>query len=316
MSATLAQDDDVRPPVLGLALGGGGALGWAHIGALRALEENGLKPDVIAGTSIGALVGACVITDALDTLEETARAMSWRRMLAYADPQIGKPGILKGAAIIADLERHLGSCLIEELGRPFAAVASDLMSGTEVRLVTGPLEEAVRASISIPGVFLPVERDGQLLVDGGLVNPVPVSAARALGAEVVVAIDITGDYRGRARAAGIAMPGTSVAPVAPRRKGVAGLAQGASRRLLRRSAARPGLYSVAMTSVALMMRELALAKLALDPPDVHVVPPVGHISPIEFDRAVDLIEAGRTAMQAALPALKQAMKRCELKSSD
>lgn len=282
-------------PRIGLALGGGAALGWAHIGALRALEKAGVKPDLIAGTSIGALVGAAWLCGALDPLEEIARAMSWRRLMAFADPQLGQAGLFRGEAIVRELLRQFGSRKIEEMDRPFVAVASDLIEGEEVHITSGPLERAVRASISVPGVFLPIVDGNRLLMDGGLINPVPVTAARALGADYVIAIDVTGDYHGRARAAGIGRPAAPPSPNPPPSerdwlKSIAG-------HFFARSPRRPGLYSVATISAALIMRKLAEANLRLSPADLLIVPAIGHISPLEFDRAEELIEAGRVAVE-------------------
>jgi len=302
-----AEKAQTRKPAVALALGGGAALGWAHIGALRVLEEASIEVDAIAGTSIGALVGACALCRALDPLEDIARGMNWRRLLSLADPLMGAPGLLKGSAVIAMMERYIGARKIEELEKRFVTVAADLISGAAVRISTGSITDAVRASISIPGIFLPVERDGALLVDGGLVDPIPVSAARALGADIVVAIDVTGDYQGRARAAGIG-PGSENGKL-PATSG-----KGIGAKLFRRSERRPGLYSVATTSVALIMRELATAKLAIDPPDLHVVPKVGHISPADFDRADELIAAGRESMASALRPLREVLMRWPKKS--
>ncbi len=261
------------------------------------LEEAGIVPDLIAGTSIGALVGAAWLCDALDPLEEIARSMSWRRLLSFADPHFGGAGLFRGNVIVAELLRHLGSRKIEELERPFVAIAADLLSGEEILLRDGPLERAVRISISLPGIFVPVEEDGRLLADGGLINPIPVTAARTLGADYVVAVDVMGDYRGRVRAAGF-RDAVEAAAAAD-----AEAAKSIARRFFTRSRQRPGLYSVATVSAALMMRKLAEANLRLSPPDLHIVPQIGHISPIEFDRAEDLIAAGRTAMAAQLPVL-------------
>lgn len=278
-------------PRLGIALGGGAALGWAHIGALRALTDIGVKPDIVAGTSMGAIVGAAWLCGALDALEEIARSMSWRRMAAYADPKLGAPGLFRGDAITQELVRQLGTRNIEDLGTPFVAVAADLVSGTEVQIEKGPLEFAVRASLSVPGVFLPVERGSQLLVDGGLVNPVPVSAARALGADYVIAVDVMGDYGGRAKAAGLGVPPTGNGP----QGGGADWLRSFAGRLFSGSPRRPGIYSIGAVSVALVMRKLAEANQSLCPADLRVVPAIGHVSPIEFDRAPELIQAGYDA---------------------
>lgn len=303
-----ASKAESRKPILGLALGGGAALGFAHIGALRVLEEAEIKIGALAGSSIGALVGACALCNALGPLEDIARGMNWRKLIGLADPLVGAPGLLKGAAIIGLMERYIGGRMIEALETPFAAVAADLISGEAVHLSRGPITEAVRASISIPGIFLPVAKDGALLVDGGLLDPVPVAAVRSLGADIVIAVDVTGDYHGRARAAGIA-------PKSEKRSGgAASRVKGIGGQLFRRSERRPGLYSVATTSVALIMRELSLAKMKLDPPDLHVIPKVGHISPADFDRADELIAAGREAMASALRPLREELASWPKKS--
>jgi NTE family protein len=291
---------------LGLALGGGAALGWAHIGALRVLDEAGIKPDIVAGSSIGALVGAAWICGALDPLEEIARSMSWRRLMRYADPRLGVPGLIRGEAIVQELVRHLGSHRVEALRPRFAAVAADLIAGEEIEITEGPLELAIRASISVPGVFSPVEQGGRLLVDGGLVNPVPVTAARALGAARVIAIDVMGDYHGRARAAGVHDKGAGPQPNGER----SALLRWFPETWLPRGPKRPGLTAIATVSAALIMRKLAEANFRLAPADLHVVPAIGHISPIEFDRADELIAAGRTAMAAQLPALDKIRSQC------
>ena len=281
-------------PKLGLALGGGAALGWAHIGALRALGDLGVRPDIVAGTSMGAIVGAAWLCGALDELDELARSMSWRRLVAFADPKLGAPGLFRGDAIIQELVRRLGPRRIEDLDRPFVAVAADLVSGTEVHISEGPLDFAVRASMSVPGVFLPIERGSQLLVDGGLVNPVPVAAAKRLGAEFVIAIDVMGDYSGRAKAAGLGLP----PPGADRQAAASGdWLRTFAGRLFAGSPKRPGIYSIGAVSVALIMRKLAEANQSLCPADIRVVPAIGHISPIEFDRAAELIQAGYDAMR-------------------
>ena len=297
-------------PVLALAMGGGGALGWSHIGVLRVLEEAGIRVDAMAGTSIGALVGGCYLAGKLDELEEVARSITWRHLVGFADPQFGGPGLIKGDAIVSELTRHLGHIPVEDLSAPYVAVAADLLSGQEVWLRSGALERAIRASISIPGIFLPVEHGLSLLVDGGLVNPVPVSAARALGGEIVLAVDVASDYLGVAEAAGLHQgmltrkSSTVVDSWSGRIKGIAGA-------LFDRSRKRPGLYSVGVTSAVLIMRELAKAKMALGPPDVLVRPPLGGFAPIEFDKADALIEAGAEAMRAALPSLKAKLARSE-----
>jgi NTE family protein len=186
-----------------LALGGGAALGWAHIGVVRLLQERGLPIAAVSGTSIGAVVGAALAAGKLDVLENLARATNGLTVLRYLDVSLKPGGVLGGRTVERELTRHFSGLTVEDLPTPFAAVAADLISGTEVVIRTGSLVEAVRASLAIPGLFSPVLRDGQILADGGLLNPVPVSAARCLSAAPVVAVNLQGDYLRRAAAAGL-----------------------------------------------------------------------------------------------------------------
>lgn len=169
-------------PKIGLALGGGVARGWAHIGALRALKRYGIEPDVVCGASVGAVVGGMMLAGKLDALEEWVLSLNRLRIVSYLDLRIRSGGLIGGERLINEMRRHIGDVRIEDLTTPFAAVATDLITGHEVWLQDGGLSESLRASFSLPGVFPPVERDGRMLIDGALVNPVPVSVCRALGA--------------------------------------------------------------------------------------------------------------------------------------
>ena len=184
--------DSLRGRRVGVALGGGGARGWAHIGVLRALEERGLDITCVAGTSIGALVGGVYASGQLDRLERLALSLDWRRVMYYfLEFSLPRSGLVDGQRIVETLEDHVSALTVDGLPMPYAAVATDIYSGQEVRLDGGNLVQAIRASIAIPGMFTPVERDGKVLADGGLSNPLPVNVVRDLGAEVVIAVDIT-----------------------------------------------------------------------------------------------------------------------------
>lgn len=177
---------------LGVALGSGGARGWCHIGVLRALQDQGITPDVVAGCSMGALVGAAWAGDRLEALEDWARGLTETRFLSYVDLRFEKGGLVRGQAF-RDVLAEIGLPeTIEELRRPFIAVATDMATGREIWLQKGNLAEVVRASVSIPGVLSPYRLNGKWLLDGGLVNPVPTSAARALGADITIAVDPNG----------------------------------------------------------------------------------------------------------------------------
>ena len=185
-----------RRPVVGLALGGGAARGFAHIGILRALLARGIVPDVVVGTSIGAAVGGAYVTGHLDAFEEWARGLQPRSVLSYLDIQLNGSGLIGGGRLAAELEQSIGRRLIEELPMKFAAIATEVATGHEIWLTHGRLVEAIRASYALPGIFSPVMIGDRWLVDGALVNPVPVSAARALGAEIVIAVNLNADNFG------------------------------------------------------------------------------------------------------------------------
>ena len=185
-----------RRPLIGLVLGGGAARGFAHIGILRALLERGIVPDVVVGTSIGAAVGGAYVTGHLDAFEDWARSLQPRSVLSYLDIQLNGSGLIGGGKLAAELEQSIGRRLIEDLPLKFAAIATEVATGHEIWLTHGRLVEAIRASYALPGIFSPVMIGDRWLVDGALVNPVPVSAARALGAEIVIAVNLNADNFG------------------------------------------------------------------------------------------------------------------------
>ena len=263
-------------PKLGIALGGGSAHGLSHIGVLRALEEQGLVPDVVAGTSIGAVIGAAYVFGKLAEVEAAARRVNWLEVFRLSDIQFGKNGLLGGNAIVREIRSYLGDATFADAGRPFAVVAADLIKDEEVVFRSGPVADAIRASLSIPGIFSPVARDGRLLVDGGIKNPVPVSICREMGADVVVAVDVSGDR----------------------------LAQGGLAGDTNREDFRPGMVEVLITTMAMVMKQLAHPRFLTNPPDVLIVPKVGHVRPYAFHRAPELIEAGRAAAIDAIADIK------------
>lgn len=186
-----------RKTVIGLALGSGSARGWSHIGVLRALEKRGIVPDIVCGTSIGSIVAAAYASDQLDDLEAWVRTLEWRDILNFMDLNFGgKGGLFTGKKLFDYMRERFGEWDIEKLPRPFGAIAADMDNGLEVWMRDGTLLSAVRASISLPGIFTPVLRDDRWLVDGGLVNPVPVSLCRAMGADFVIAVDLNSDLLG------------------------------------------------------------------------------------------------------------------------
>ncbi len=176
---------------IGLALGSGGARGWAHIGVIEALEEAGFPVQCVAGTSMGALVGGAFASGRVQSLKEVALRLDWKQAIYYfLEVTFPRSGLIDGLKIASFVRQNVGKTNIQTLPMPFATVATDVLTGQEVVIDKGDMIDAIRASISIPGIFTPVSRDGAILVDGGLVNPVPVSVARRLGADVVIAVDL------------------------------------------------------------------------------------------------------------------------------
>jgi len=295
-------------PLIGLVLGSGAARGFAHIGVIHALIEHGIKPDIIVGTSIGALVGGCYAANKFEELEEWARALTLRRIIGYLDVRIGSSGLIGGGRLARRLTEAVGSTAIEDLPLRYAAIATEVGTGHEVWLTHGSLALAMRASYALPGVFPPVRLGGRWLVDGALVNPVPVSAARAFGARIVIAVNLDADRF--ARGATIASHGSdeydepAPAPDAPRR-GFMGLrgrfgAERALKRQMFSAEERPGFSTVMIEAFNIMQDRLTRMRLAGDPPDIHITPHIGHIGWLDFHRAGDAIAVGKAATEKAL----------------
>ena len=296
-----------RPPRIGLALGSGGARGWAHVGVLRALEAARVTPDVVAGTSIGALIAGVHLAGHLPTLEAWARRLTRPRLLAYLDPRMSGGGLIGGRRMVAFMTRYFGDLRVEDLPVPFTAVATDLQTGHEVWLQEGRLAETLRAAISLPGVFTPVRRDREWLVDGALVNPVPVSVCRAAGAELVIAVNVNADQLGRIRIGGgrRSSPAAGLEPdLVEQSRALKGRGGTVWQQLARRERSAPSLLSVMVAALNITQDRITRARLAGDPPDVTITPDLGHIGLLEFDRAAEAIAAGERAAAGAIAELQ------------
>jgi NTE family protein len=306
--------DGPARPRIGLALGGGAARGWAHIGVLRALARVGLVPDVVAGTSIGAVVGGVWLAGRLDSLEDWALGLNRRRILGYMDVRIRSGGIVGGQRLVAELRRNLGDARIEGMRAPFSAVATDLVSGHEVWLSAGDLVDAMRASMSLPGVFPPWRGpDGRWLIDGALTNPVPISVCRALGAQVVVAVNLNADVLGKIRRPGSPVPtaaGFDLMSLVETGEtpGRFPKLDALAKRVFRREPDEPSLFGTMVQSLGIVMDRITRSRLAGEPPDVHIAPRIGHVGLLEFDRAEELVVEGDAAVQRALPELRDALE--------
>ena len=275
---------------IGLALGGGAARGWSHLGVLEGLEELGVKPDIVCGTSIGALVGGVYLSGNIETLKTWARNLTRLKMVRYLDVKRFGKGLIGGQRLHAEMEKHLGAIEIDALPSVFAAVATDLQTGQEVWLRSGKLTTAIKASFAIPGIFEPIKVEGRWLVDGALVNPVPVSVCRALGAEFVIAVrfDVNGCLSVDAHSHALAN-GADLAQVVPKRD------------------VPPSAMGSMLAAINLVQDRMTRSRLVADPPDVSVSVRCGHIGLMDFNRAPEMIELGRQAVRRVRTDLKDAL---------
>ena len=291
-------------PKIGLALGSGLARGWAHIGAIRTLIKHGFKPDIIAGTSIGALVAGAYASGQLDALEDWARSLNRLKVASYLDIQFSQGGLISGRRLYKLMHDHFGDVAIENLPMKYVAVSADMVTGHEVWLRQGDLIEAMRASFSLPGVFPPTRYHNKLLVDGALVNPVPVSACQALGANMIIAINLNGDIVGKARRPGQTVP--TVAGFDPVQQNNSTVSAKLAKRIFKRDDNSPSLFGVMFSSLNIIQDRLARSRLAGEPPDVYIAPRIGHIGLLEFEKVDEIIRAGELAVEAVLPQLRDA----------
>lgn len=305
-----------RRAKIGIVLGAGAARGWAHIGALQELDAQGWRPDVVVGSSIGSLVGGCYAAGRLEMLEAFARSLTKRRVFGLLDFSFAGGGLIGGERLRARLEAELGDIRIEDLPIRFAGVATQIGDGHEIWLRRGSLVDAIRASYALPGVFEPVKVDGRWLFDGAIVNPVPVSVARALGAERVIALNIQSDRVGRGTA--IQDPFGRPEPPPPPIEEPA-IEPGGGRpgggRIARwwrggngsshADGSAPGLLTSMVNAFDILQDRIMRSRLAGDPPDALVQLKVGKIGMFEFHRADELIAIGREAIRKAAHEIKE-----------
>jgi len=306
-------------PSVGLVLGSGAARGFAHIGVIHALREHGIIPDIVVGTSMGALVGGCYANGQLEQLEVWARALTLRRIIGYLDVRIGSSGVIGGGRLARRLEQAIGNTSIEDLPVRFAAIATEVGTGHEIWLTRGTLALALRASYALPGIFPPVRLGGRWLMDGALVNPVPVSTARALGARVVIAVNLNGELTGR----GSVVPAHGAREedeMLPVERTLKTTALGAATSLIKRqlgfSPRRvpprdprvPGISMVMMDAFNITQDRISRSRLAGDPPDVMIGPKLGRIGLFDFHRASEIIELGAEATMRSLDSVREAVE--------
>ncbi len=287
---------------IGLALGSGMARGWAHIGVIRALKRQGFNFDIIAGCSIGSLVGGMYLSDKLDTLEAWALSLNKMKIVRFLDLKVRSGGLIGGERLLNEIKKHVGAVQIQDLPVPYVAIATDLVTGHEIWVQEGGLAEAMRASFSLPGVFPPVRHEGRWLLDGALVDPVPVSACRALGADMVIAVNLNADIIGKVRRPGTEIPAAAgfdliqLIESTKELESKMSVMDNLTRRIFRRDYSGPSLFGVMTASLNIMQDRITRARLAGDPPDVHIAPRLGHIGLLEFDRAEEIIREGEDAV--------------------
>ena len=302
--------------MIGLALGGGSARGWAHIGVLRALNDAGIHPDVVAGTSIGAVVGGCYVAGQLDALETFARSLTRRRVLGFLDFNFSGTGLITGKRLCDALDKRMRDVDIEALPKRFVAVATEIGTGHEIWLSRGRIVDAMRASYALPGIFRPVRINGRWLFDGALVNPVPVSVCRAFGARYVIAVNVNWDTSSR----GTIVPhleeniehpvSTPDAAEDEAQGGVIARNKRAMKKLLQRQLFGridngPGISRVMVEAFNIVQDRIARSRLAGDPPDMIISPRLPAFGLFDFHRAEPLIEGGAAAARREIEELKR-----------
>lgn len=306
---------------VGLALGSGGARGWAHVGVLEVLEEKGVAVDMVAGVSMGAVVGAFFAAGRMAPLRELAVNIDWNRLRQFFwEISLSRSGLTDGKRLLEETAKLLEASTFEELVVPLRTVATDLANGGEVVLAAGDLLQALRASISIPGLFSPVRLDGRLLVDGGLVNPVPINVARAMGAQVVIAVDVSQGYELEEKSARDVSDEVPAAPARslrlPRQKdeeesdgplqALGQFFEDVETKMRQMKASwqaretKPDMLDVLVRSVRIMEAQIVRARREFEPPDILIEPQVGGIGTLDFQRAKEAIAAGRKAALKAL----------------
>ena len=305
------------PAKIGLALGSGGARGWAHIGVLRRLRELGVEPQCIAGTSAGAIAAALYASDSIETMEELASHLDWKQVAQLLfEANFPRSGLLTGKNVMQLLKSIIPVRAVSSLRIPYAAVATDLENEKEVLLQTGNLFEAIRASIGIPGIFTPTRLNGKWLVDGGLVNPLPVSVCRAMGADLVIAVDVN------LRAATLKRKPVKKTQPSPPPQSITTLLASLSKLVAQLSSSAAGtsprwisppksdadplsIFDVLTRSFRLVENQITRRELALNPPDILIQPAVGDIMTLDFHRGPEAIAAGIRAVDEALPLLQK-----------
>jgi NTE family protein len=305
---------DGEAPRVGVALGSGSARGWAHLGVLHALEERGIRPVAVAGASVGALVAAAYASEQWRELESWVRTLTRVDVWRLLDTTFRGGGMMRGNRLMHAIGERIKDRQIEELPIALAAVAADLNTGEEIWLSNGSMLAAVRASSGMPGLFTPYWYQNRWMIDGGVVNPVPVSLCRALGADYVIAVNLNVPVqerwltKRRAEPASVRRTASQPKEEPPIEAGWARfdrfseLLDGLVESLKSESSAEPGLFEVMAGSIHIMQDHIARSRMAFDPPNLEISPSLGHLQLMDFHRASETIEVGYEAAIRALDA--------------
>lgn len=277
----------IKNKKIGLALSGGGARGCAHIGVIKALEEAGIKIDYVAGTSIGSLIGAIYAMGKIDELEKILKALTWQKVIKYFDPVMPKKALFEGKKIVKLLERIIPGADFKNTSIPFIAIATDLLTGKEIRLQKGKLINAIRASIAIPGIITPAKINRRELIDGGVINPLPVNAVHDLGADIVIAVDLNHSYLSENR-------------YAKKQKGFEKIIKWATPE-------RPNMIDIMESALYMWQNQLTLKNLETDRPDFLIRPQIGTTGIFDFHEAKKLIAEGYRKTKKIIPEIKNSM---------
>jgi NTE family protein len=298
---------------IGIALGSGSARGWAHIGILRALEDMGIRPDIVAGSSIGALVGAAYASGHLDNLEEWVLKLDSSGIMSFLDISWTGAGLIEGDKLFEHFGETLHNTNIEDLPKRFATVATDLATGREIWFREGSLGKAVRASLALPGLFTPAREGDRYLIDGGLVNPVPVSLCRAMEADVVIAVNLNRHIVGKHLRNELADSDHDEEPESPFKSDflnqtIARLGQSLNRNgsltaMFKPHRKAPGMFEVIASSINIMQDRITRSRMAGDPPDIILTPRLSHLALMDFDKAEIAIREGRKSVEMSKDAL-------------
>lgn len=293
---------------IGVALGGGGARGWAHIGVLRTLTKAGFEPSVVAGTSIGAIVGGAFAAGKLDELEKFVLALDRKTIWKLTDLNLGKGGgLVSGDRIAQALIQTIGNPDISTLAKKFAAIATEIPNGHEVWIDEGSLIAAMRASYALPGIFVPTVIDNRPMIDGGITNPVPVSACRAMGAQIVIAVPLPAMHSPSQRFALEPLPEAERSAWQKTLTAFREPERFVARQLFGDEPGAMTTATVSVTALNILLDRMTRIRLASDPPDITIHSDIGKIALLEFDRAREAIAIGATAAERILPDIKALM---------